>query len=118
MLTCIYYLQAGSGSQSTSQSLDSGTNPQIPGQDHVKIPTTVIIPVAIIAVALLVPLWLCLRRMQGAGRITPVYRQEHVVEKPKLCEVALMNSSYGEKVLPHPWRRLRVSAAHRELSRN
>ncbi len=112
MLTCISYWQAGSGSQPNPQNLDAGTLPpdiNAFGQDHVKVPTIVIIPIVIVTIALLIPLWLCLRKLHGSERVTPLYRQEHDAEKPKLCEVALMGTSLGGKIVPDPWRRLRVS---------
>ncbi|TFK83712.1 hypothetical protein K466DRAFT_602629 [Polyporus arcularius HHB13444] len=109
-MVAIDHWTGGSGSRLDSQNLDAGTPPpDTIGQNHAKIPTTVIIPIVIITIAILIPLWLCLRKMQGSERVMPLYRQDHGVEKPKLCEVALMGTSRGGHIMSAPWRQLRVS---------
>ena len=100
---------SSSGSQNLESTSVSHSSPSIS-----RVPTTVIIPIVIIAVALLVALWLCLRRVRGSERVTPLYRpqgQEQFAEKPKLCEVALLSGDRSAipVTFPEPWRRLRVS---------
>ncbi|RPD78523.1 hypothetical protein L226DRAFT_531864 [Lentinus tigrinus ALCF2SS1-7] len=108
--------QSSSTSSANTQTLESGMVMDDSSQNHT--PTAVIVPIVIVAVALLIPIWLCLRRLRAPERVIPLYRQEESVEKPKLCEVALMGGGHGAPVTHSQpgWRRLRVSPLPRNPS--
>ena len=87
-----------------------------------KMRSSVVIPAILISVSVLVPLLCAIWRWSRSGRVTPAYVQEQPVEKPKLCEVALVDTGHGgywsfKAPLPHPWCRLRVRAAAVDNSR-